>query len=239
MGLGGGHGRRRTPGLRREEVALLAGLSPTWYTWMEQGRSVSVSHRALARVADALQLTPTERAYLFELAEKRDPNANDALAAAPPGPLLAALDTMSTPAYLLDRAWRACGWNSAAETLFERWLGGAEKNLLRYVFLDPSARELICDWPERARRLIAEFRADTSRIRDDNEIASLLRELKAESGVFARLWEDHAVLEREGGRRTFDHPRYGRLCYDQLTLRPAGAVSYKLVMLISSDTDAQ
>src|SRR5690606_23318277 len=105
--------------------------------------------------------------------------------------------------YLLDRLWNACGWNGAAETLFESWLRGPERNLLRYVFLERSARELICDWEARARRVLAEFRADTSRLRDDEEIASLVRELKAESAAFAELWDDHAVLEREGGRRTF------------------------------------
>ncbi|HEX7080336.1 MAG TPA: helix-turn-helix transcriptional regulator [Gammaproteobacteria bacterium] len=225
--------RRRTPGLRREEVALLAGLSPTWYTWIEQGRSVSASPHALARIADALRLTSTERAYLFELAEKRDPQASDASAEAPPSALVAALDVVATPAYLLDRAWRACGWNAAAETLFEPWLGGPERNLLRYVFLEPSARELICDWRQRARRLIAEFRADTSRLGEDEEIAQLVRELKSESDTFGALWDDHAVLEREGGLRTFQHPRYGRLAYEQLTLRPSMAPSYKLVMLIA------
>lgn len=225
-------GRRRTPGLRREEVALLAGLSPTWYTWMEQGRSVSASPHALARVADALRLTSTERVYLFELAEKRDPAARAAAVDAPPSALLAALEAMTTPAYLLDRVWRACGWNAAAESLFERWLGGPEKNLLRYVFLDPSARELISNWRERARRLIAEFRADTSRLREDDEIAALVNELETESDAFAELWNEHAVLEREGGMRTFRHPRYGRLCYEQLTLRPSAAPSYKLVMLM-------
>jgi transcriptional regulator with XRE-family HTH domain len=231
----GGSTRRRTPGLRREEVAQLCGLSPTWYTWLEQGRDVSVSPGALARVADALHLTAAERAYVFELTRKSDPDVEaDADESALPPSLQAALAAITAPAYVLDPCWRACGWNLAAGGLFSRWLQGPEQNLLRYVFLDSSAREFICDWENRARRLVAEFRADTVRHANDDDIAELVRELSSASPEFTRFWNDHTVLTREGGVREFNHPEQGLMRYQQVTLVPAVRSGYKMVMLISA-----
>jgi transcriptional regulator with XRE-family HTH domain len=229
----GGPARRRTPGLRREEVAQLAGLSPTWYTWLEQGRDISVSPKGLAGIAEALHLTAAERGYLFELARKRDP---DVLPAEEPGagdtPLAAALEEISAPAYLLDRYWSACGANAAARRLFARWLGGGEANLLRYVFLDPAARQFICDWENRARRLVAEFRADTAARPDDEGIAALVEELRKTSPQFAQFWKDQRVLARDGGTRDFNHPQHGLSRYEQITFVPTSRTGYKLVMLI-------
>ena len=229
----GGPSRRRTPGLRREEVAQLSGLSPTWYAWLEQGRDVSMSPNALARVATALHLTAAERAYLFELARKRDPEL------AAPGeretgsaPLISALNAIAAPAYLLDRNWDACGWNTPAHRLFESWLGGAERNLLRYVFLDATAQEFICDWENRSRRLVAEFRADTAIRADDKVIAELVHELCKASTRFAEFWNDQRVLARDGGTRDFNHPQDGLSRYEQITFVPTAHSGYKLVMLI-------
>jgi len=232
-GFHGGPARRRTPGLRREEVAQLAGLSSTWYTWLEQGRGISVSPQGLANIADALHLTAAERAYLFELARKRDPDIS-AQEEPPAGarPLAAALRSITAPAYLLDRNWAACGSNAAARRLFSQWLGGRESNLLRYVFLDPTAREFICDWENRARRLVAEFRADTAARTDDEEIAALIEELRKASPQFAEFWKDQRVLARDGGTRDFNHPKDGLSRYEQITFVPTGRTGYKLVMLM-------
>lgn len=232
-GVRTGSARRRTPGLRREELAQLCGISPTWYTWLEQGRDVSVSPAALARLADALHLTPAERAYLFELTRKRDPDMPAAgQADGPPPSLLAALAAMTAPAYLLDRSWTAVGWNPQAERLFSGWLAGAEPNLLRYVFLDLSARDFIQDWENRGRRLLAEFRAETARYPDDPTLQQLVDGLRQTSPLFARLWEDQSVLEREGGLRRFNHPLDGALTLEQVTLRPGDRSAFTLVMLV-------
>src|SRR5690348_11309019 len=130
---GAGQGRRRTPGLRREEVAQLCGLSTTWYTWVEQGRDIALSAAALARLADALCLTAAERAYLFELTRRRDPAPPVSASAHAPAPpeLVAALHGMTAPAYLLDRLWHARGWNEAAGRLFAPWFTSGETCLLR------------------------------------------------------------------------------------------------------------
>jgi transcriptional regulator with XRE-family HTH domain len=222
--------RRRTPGLRREEAAQLAGVSTTWYTWLEQGREVSPSPAALARVAQALQLSPAERAYLFNLAGRRDPASPDAAAAVPAG-LAEAVARFDGPAYGLDRLWNAVCWNLAAERLFVGWLGGRERNLLRYVFRVAEARTLIVDWTERARRIVAEFRADCSRSLGDPQVGGLVEMLRSEDPVFAQLWDEQGVLAREGGRRLFDHPQEGRLVFEQFTFHPAERPDWKLVLL--------
>lgn len=226
--------RRRTPGLRREEVAQLCGVSPTWYTWIEQGREVSASADALARIAVALRLSRAERAYLFELAAQRDPAEPEFAASDVPDTLVAAVQLIATPAYVLDRQWNALAWNDAAAALFIGWLDGErdERNLLRFTFASPAARALIVDWETRARRLVAEFRADTIRHLNDAPTRALIDSLLAESDAFAHYWASQNVGEREGGERAFDHPREGRVVYQQMTLKPAHREDLKLVVLV-------
>jgi transcriptional regulator with XRE-family HTH domain len=231
--------RRRTPGLRREEVAQLCGLSTTWYTWIEQGREVSASPGALARLADVLRLGRAERAYLFELAGRRDPDPGDDAGGPVPADLLACVEAISAPAYVLDRCWTARSWNAPAERLFVGWLDRpGERNLLRFVFLDPAARTLICDWEVRARRVAAEFRAAGSPHPDDPALRALVEELRRDSPDFARFWRQHGVLEREGGRRSFNHPRDGLLHYRQVTFDLASQPDLKLTMLIDDNAAA-
>src|SRR5215813_1634822 len=114
--------RRRTPGLRREEVAQLCGLSVTWYTWLEQGRDIALSPSALTRFADALRMRRAERAYLFELAGKRDPAAVETSVEQIPPALAACVNAIAAPAYVLDRTWTARAWNARARRLFAGWL---------------------------------------------------------------------------------------------------------------------
>ena len=229
--------RRRTPGLRREEVAQLSGIGTTWYTWIEQARDVSVSPGALARLARTLHLSPAERAYLFELAGKRDPALPQAAGAmdAPPA-LVAAVNAVGSPAYLLDRLWRARAWNAPAATLFTGWLDtdapGDDHSLLRYMFLNPAARALVVDWEDRARRLLAEFRLEQGRHLDDPEMTALVAELRDASPLVRAAWEDQAVNEREGGLRTFAHPVHGALAYEQVAFNLASRPEFKLVILV-------
>lgn len=230
--------RRRTPGLRREEVAQLSNVSATWYTWIEQGRPVSASPAMLARLARGLRMSPAERSYLFELAGKRDPDWNQEPREDVPETTLACVDMIDGPAYILDRLWTARRWNAAAERLFAGWLDrGGEPNLLRYVFCRPEARSLICDWEERARRVAAEFRAATTSHAEDPERDSLIEELHRESQDFAAFWASHGVLEREGGARFFDHPLDGRLRYEQASLNIAGWPDFRLTMLMPATGD--
>jgi len=225
--------RRRTPGLRREEVAQLCGISVTWYTWVEQGREVSVSPAVWARIAGVLQLARAERAYLFELAECADPqHARDAGHEAP-GFLPECVHAITAPAYVLDRLWNVLVYNEPMRVLFDDWpVREVQPNLLRYIFLDQAARQLVVDWEQRARRVVAEFRADAGAHVDEPDVLMLIDELNRESDVFAHWWTRHAVVEREGGLREFQHPRAGRLAYQQTTFRLATHPDLKLVILL-------
>ncbi|OAE63296.1 transcriptional regulator [Achromobacter insolitus] len=226
--------RRRTPGLRREEVAQLCGISVTWYTWIEQGREVSVSPSVWSRIAGVLQLARAERAYLFDLADCADPqHARDDAGA--PGPLQECVNAINAPAYVLDRAWNVLAYNEPLRDLFDNWPArDAEPNLLSYIFLDPAARELVVDWDQRARRVVAEFRADAGAHLDESAVLALLDNLNRQSPVFAHWWTRHAVVEREGGLREFLHPRRGKLAYQQITFRLATHPDLKLVMLLGA-----
>ncbi|WP_454616298.1 helix-turn-helix transcriptional regulator [Bradyrhizobium cenepequi] len=228
--------RRRTPGLRREEVAQLCGLSVTWYTWIEQGRDVSVSPSALARLARGLRLSRAERNHLFELAGKRDPD-RPGDSDEPPEAVLACVDAINGPAYILDRTWNARRWNAKASRLFTGWLdANGERNLLRYIFLRPEARSLIRDWPTRAHRVVAEFRAAVTDFADDPEIRRIVDELSVASSDFERCWATQGVLAREGGKRVFKHPTMGLMHYQQVSLSLAGWPNYRLTMLLSAAT---
>jgi transcriptional regulator with XRE-family HTH domain len=225
-------GRRRTPGLRREELAERAGISATWCTWIEQGRPVQASPEALGRIARALSLSRAERFYLFELAGRADPEGLRGASADAPPALIAAVGAIRHPAYGLDLLWNACAWNDAAARLFHGWLDGeAQRNLLRYVFLEPSARALIPAWKDRARRLLAEFRADFARTFRDAEVKTFIETLRGESAFFAEAWDEQAVQIREGGLRLFNHPRDGLVVFTQHSFAPAGRPDQKLVIL--------
>ena len=239
------HGRRRAPGLRREEAAQLCGISPTWYTWIEQGRTTAISVATPNAIADGLRLSRAERAYLFELGSRADPSPR--FEESDPRRLAALVRAIRTPAYLLDRHWDALAWNAPAAELFPDWLGrkagkGAEfavrdpeRNLLRYVFLDPRAQRFIVDWERRSRRLVAEYRADTASWDDDPVRRALVYELSAASPAFDAAWRSQQVLAREGGTRVFQHPRRGRCRYEQYTLRPAHHSELRLTVLVPGD----
>lgn len=229
--------RRRTQGLRREEVAQLAGISPTWYTWIEQGRAVNVSADALGRLAQTLRLTRGERAYIFELAGRRDPLGAEPEDDAASALLTGLLGNIDVPAYILGRTWDMLAWNKAAAALFTGWLDKPAKahepprNLLRFVFLRPQTKKFLADWETRARRITAEFRADCRTRLDEPALVLLIEELKKGSAEFSRYWKQHDVLERQGGQRAFNHPRLGFVTYQQVTLRPVDQEHLKLVLL--------
>ncbi len=227
--------RRRTKGLRREEVAQLAGISATWYTWIEQGRDVNMSADALVRMAQALKLTRTERAYLFDLAGRRDPQGHvpeEDLASAA---LTALLKDIHVPAYVLGRTWNILAWNPQAKMLFGDWLATESSaiapNLLRLVFTHSNAKTFVIDWETRCRRLVAEFRADCRSRLEEPELQTLVAELTKSSTEFDQFWKQHDVLERQGGLREFNHSELGLLRYQQVTMRPVDQEQLKLVML--------
>jgi transcriptional regulator with XRE-family HTH domain len=230
-------GRRRTPGLRREELAAKAGISATWCAWIEQGRPVQASSEALDRLARALSLSRAERDYLFELAGRSDPDIRPDPDI--PASLLAAVTAVRYPAYGLDRLWDACCWNKAASRLFRGWLDGDnQRNLLRFVFLESSARKLIPRWEDRARHILGEFRADYPRNFRDGRVRSFVETLRRESPLFEAAWNEHDVRRREGGLRIFNHPDEGRRAFIQHTFIASERPDYKLVLLVPTASPA-
>jgi transcriptional regulator with XRE-family HTH domain len=229
--------RRRTPGLRREEVAQLCGISVTWYTWIEQGRDVSVSPGVWARLATVLALSRAERQYLFDLAECADPDHDHGGITPLPAHLADCVHSITAPAYILDRCWNVLARNAPLLSLFNGWPDRDQSpNLLRYIFLDPAARELVVDWEARASRVVAEFRADAGAHANEPDVHALLSELLQASSVFAHWWMRHTVVDRAGGLREFNHPAAdGILRYQQITFRLATRPDCKLVMLLHPD----
>jgi transcriptional regulator with XRE-family HTH domain len=226
--------RRRTPGLRREELAAKAGISMIWCAWIEQGRDVQVSDRTLARLAKALNLSPQDRAQLFDLGGKADPEAAAVACAATAAPaaLRAVVAGSDHPAYALDRSWNACCWNGAAASLFEDWLGeGRQRNLLAYVFLDPSARSVAPNWRDWAWRVVDAFRESAAKRTEDADLRGLVKRLSCESPAFAEMWRAHGPAERDAGVFSVIAADGVVEAFEVVRFRPASHPDYQLVIL--------
>ncbi len=227
-----GERRRRTSGLRREEVAQMAGISLTWYTRLEQGKEVTPSGAALGRIATVLRLAPPERAYLFQVARRVDlndaSNFADELALKT---IESCVLSIAYPACALDKCWTPLYWNTGLADLFPGWLKGPEKNLLRYMFLDLGARTLVIDWEFRARRLLAQFRVDFGKHIDDPKMFDLVRGLSEESDLFRRFWKEQEVMLSDGIERSYNHPQLGLLKFLQTIFVAAADPDLKLVIL--------
>jgi transcriptional regulator with XRE-family HTH domain len=219
--VGGTGGVRRVPGLRREEVARLAGVSVDYYSRLEQGRHLNVSDEVLDAVARALRLDETERTYLFQVARA---NPRRARRRAParvqrvrPGVrrLLETLDDV-TPAFVFGRRMDVLASNRLARALMTDFeaLPPRDRNMLRYTFLDESTRDLYVDWEEVARENVAVLRLDAGRHPDDPLLAELVGELAVKSQEFRRWWADHNVRERSHGTKRYHHPLVGELTLD-------------------------
>ena len=221
VGLPAGRGRR-TPGLRREEVALLAGVSVTWYTWLEQGRRINASDDVLLAIGRALRLDDAGQEHMLALT---DPGTASVEAPdEPPSALIRLLESlMPAPAYVLGPHWEFVAWNTAQARLYPRIeeLEPPRRNLLWVLFADASTRELIVDWDIHARQALAEFRSATSAVRHDSAMNELVDLLTSESSDFAAWWPEHDVSGFETRLRRFSHPAAGELTFEYQQLTPA------------------
>jgi transcriptional regulator with XRE-family HTH domain len=226
-------GRRRTPGLRREEVALLAGVSVSWYTWLEQGRPINVSLDVLESLARVLRLDEAEHTHLLALAGHPGRSAPHAGPDAAPDTvvrLLAVVDPC--PAYVLGPTWDYLAWNRAHHRLFPDIDGLApdECNLVWTVFANPYARSIIVDWEHEARRVLSQFRADTVAYADEEPVRRLVSRLQEASPEFAAWWPRHDVAGFASRIRRFAHPKAGSLTFEHLQLVPAGADHLRVIV---------
>lgn len=213
--------RRRTPGLRREEVAQLAGVSVDYYVRLEQGRKLRPSTAVLEALARALQLEPDEYRHMVTL-------LNHAPSVTPRPPqrvrpgvlrLLERLDP--TPGFVLGRRMDVLAWNRMAAALLGDFgaLPPSRRNMIWLLFLHPPSRSLYVNWAANARESIAHLRAASGRHPNDPGIAELVAELSAKSAEFRELWARHDVREKGHGRKVLDHPDVGRLELEYETLR--------------------
>lgn len=213
-------GRRRTPGLRREDVAVLAGIGVSWLTRLEQGRANRVSSAVLDRLADVLGLTPEERHHLDTLAADRpSPPAAIAPTVGPTPEQQAMLDALlPKPAYLLDHVWDLVAWNRAEVVLFPQLLDpvgtspSGRPNLLRLMFGHQELRRVQRDWAAEVDRLTVEFRHHLTD-HPSAEADALIAELSARHPEFAERWKRHDVASFKPKRRTFDHAAAGELTF--------------------------
>jgi transcriptional regulator with XRE-family HTH domain len=205
--------RRRTPGLRREEVAVLAGLSPTWYTYLEQAREIQPSPEVLDSLSNVLQLSEDERRYIHDLALGRAPERLDRQPET--AWLVAELVNVAgngpSPVYALDYAGEVIAWNAAAAEWYTDWSvrEGIERNIVWWLMTSPDARERIVDWAEDARDIVGRTRALSARYRHDRKVGELIRRLHAVSPDFRTWWADHEVRGQRIRPRRLRHPELG------------------------------
>ncbi len=229
VGLGDGR-RRRTPGLRREEVAELAGIGVDWYVRLEQGRAVNPPDATLEALARALRLDTAEAAHLRVLAQGEAP-APFVPETVPPAVerLVAGLNL---PAYVTGRRWDVLACNAAALDLFgfDR-VAAANRNILAYMFLEPAARRLFStSWANEARRMIALFRTSHDRHASDPAFVALVARLRAGSQDFAGWWDTRDVRLGISGRKRFEHARHGTLHFEYATFQANDDPALKLAI---------
>jgi transcriptional regulator with XRE-family HTH domain len=199
--------RRRTPGLRREELALLAGISATWLTYLEQGRDVRPSAQVLDALARALRLTTAEQEHLHRLAEGGARSEEDVPEQA--APEVAGVPALlgDNPAYVTGICYDVLAHNAAAAELFRH--SGPGGNVVRWVLTEPAAREVLVDWEQEARNILARLRAVAGRHPDHPRVTRLVAELTETSPEARAWWPRYDIQFSHGGRKRFRHPRLG------------------------------
>lgn len=215
--------RRRTPGLRREEVAELAGVGTTWYTWLEQARDIQPSAEVLHRLGQALRLTPAEIRHIFTLAGKAPPAEIDVVSEAVPSNINRILQEAlaSTPALVLGLRWDVLATNQKADETFPslKDYPPEKKNWLYYVLCTEGPRAKIKDWESHARRMVGQFRASLGESLDDPWVLEFVEMLKSESREFAQWWREHDVRDYGPAIVEFEHPEYGVIKVERSLLR--------------------
>jgi transcriptional regulator with XRE-family HTH domain len=225
--------RRRTPGLRREEVAQRANISATWYTWLEQGRGGAPSADVLNRIARALMLTDVEREHIFLLGLGRAPEVRYQASEGVSPRLQRVLDALETsPALVKTLTWDVVAWNRAAATVLTDYgaLPPDKRNILRFIFNDPEVRAAQQDWESVARFVVGTFRADVTRAGAAAHVSAFVDELCATSADFARLWADNDVRYHGEGVKKLLHPILGPVAFEYSAFAVDGRPDLALIV---------
>jgi transcriptional regulator with XRE-family HTH domain len=234
--------RRRTPGLRREEVAQLAGVSSTWYTWLEQGRPINVSDQLLESLSRVLLLTKEERDHLFALAAKTPPSDN-CLEQSPVTPALQnVLDSLDLiPAYIMDNKWNVIAWNRSACEIFLDFtnIEPEERNIVWMMFTNSNYMSLFDDWAFHAKGVMARFRATYGKHIDDDWFTIFVNKLKKRSSIFNEWWSIYDVHGMGDIIKEITHPTAGNLSFEFNSFDVSNNVNLKLILhtpLVGTDT---
>jgi transcriptional regulator with XRE-family HTH domain len=226
--------RRRTPGLRREEVAQRANISPTWYAWLEQGRGGAPSADVLDRIARALLLTDVEREHLFIVGLGRPPDVRYRRAEGVTPRLQRVLNALNpSPALIRTATWDVVAWNRAATVMLMDYaaLPPEERNMLRFFFLDPRARTAHYDWESLVRHVLNAFRLDAVRAGAADDVQALVDELSRLSPAFKAMWADHPVPGRHGEAvKSIRHPLLGTIAYEYSAFAVDGRTDLALLV---------
>jgi transcriptional regulator with XRE-family HTH domain len=238
--------RRRTAGLRREEVAQLANVSVTYYTFLEQGRQARPSGQVLDALAAALRMTPAERRYLMSLAYGPDAAAGGEAGAVPPERVSQGVADLvrrlePSPTLVKGRCWDVLAANPAARELFGDWSGTAGmRNLVRWMFTSDAAREIYLEWEPEARAMLGRFRLAAALHPDDPRVARLIAELQRDSPQVRDWWPAHDVSPIGGeGVKKLRHPRFGPVEYAHVILQVADNPDHVLVSYSPADGNGQ
>jgi len=226
--------RRRTPGLRREEVAELAGISVALYTWLEQGRDVPVSARTIDAIADALRLSSGERTHVHRLVRRfsgvRRTDISPALRR-----MVYSLEHQ--PTFVLDPIWDVVVFNRAGGLVFGDWEGDDDPNMLEMLFTEPRMRELFVDWESVCESLVELFRLDFANYASDARSIDLIDGLRARSPLFAALWEKHGIREYPNDLRRLQHPLVGELLLEATTYTVIESPALRLLVFTPYDEE--
>jgi transcriptional regulator with XRE-family HTH domain len=233
-------GRRRTPGLRREDVAALAGLSATWYTWLEQGRDVRASDRVLESLSRTLRLTVEERDYLFSLAQSRPAPLQSARTEELSPAVRRTLDAIETPALVITPRWDVVYWNRMVTLTFRDYdsLPRASRNLVKILLTSPEYQLDEAAYEAMSRRVLAKLRVDYSQAGRDPEFDALIEELNETCEAFRKLWRSPEIMGRSEGVHLLRHPQLGGITFEHTSYVVEGAPSMRVVIFAPHDADS-
>ena len=239
VGLSAGS-RRRTPGLRREELSQLAGMGVTWYTRLEQGQDIIVSPQVLESLARVFDLNDAERTHLFVLARDQVPADTYPLTSVISPKLQGVLDSMSsTPAYIINPRWDIVGWNQAMYRVFQDFNThlAYERNVLLSLFTDPLLRTGLNDWGKEAQGMLALFRASSERYVREAWFKTLVTELEQSSSEFREWWSRHDIQSAYTGQKELNHPLAGGLCLQTSTFQVVDTPNLQMIIFTAADTE--
>ena len=231
--------RRRTTGLRREDVAALAGVSVTWYTWLEQGRDVHVSANVLERISGTLRLSDEERDYLFTLAQNRPPP----LAAGKTNEVTPAIwrmiEALDVPALVMTMGWDVVAWNQIYAKVIRDFSSRPpdQRNLARILFTRPEYQIDETEYHDMIRRVVGKLRVDYSQASGNPDFEALIEELNETSPGFREAWKDTEVRGRSHGINFVRHPKLGKIAFEHTSYVPEGHPTLRLVIYIPQDDE--